>query len=262
MKQAWIAKIIAVLVLAIPAWGQIRGVPASVTSFGRGRGATPGPPASVTSLGPNGFSTPCIGGISPMIPSAIGCTPTQFTTGFFFPDPRDRGRVNLHSRRHDSQSFWPVYVPYAYPYPVAAEPDPEADAEAAADADPPAPTIFERRATSERAPVSGSINSARSGARYVDPREQQQFASDPAAADPAGAPAGTPAREQIPIVLIYRDGHQQEVSNYAIVGQTLYDLGTFVARKIPLADLNLKATIKANDDRGVEFSVPTSVKVD
>ena len=50
--------------------------------------------------------------------------------------------------------------------------------------------------------------------------------------------------------------------NYAIVGPTLYDLGTFVAHKIPLAELNLKATIQANDDRGVEFSVPAWVKTD
>ena len=66
----------------------------------------------------------------------------------------------------------------------------------------------------------------------------------------------------IPVVLVYKDGHQQEVKNYAIVGQTLYDLGTFVAHKIPLASLNLEATVKANEDRGVEFTLPSSVKVD
>ena len=78
----------------------------------------------------------------------------------------------------------------------------------------------------------------------------------------AGDPSPADARQQIPVVLIYRDGHEQEVSNYAIIGQTLYDLGTFVAHKIPLADLNLKATIKANDDRGVEFTVPASLKTE
>ena len=36
-------------------------------------------------------------------------------------------------------------------------------------------------------------------------------------------------------------------------------IGTFVAQKIPLADLNLKATLKANDDRGVEFSLPAGL---
>jgi len=234
MKRAWNIAAVVVLALMLPAMGQIRGVPASVTSMAPWRSFTPGPPASVTSLGPNGFSTPCSG--------AMGCRPTQFTSGFYYPDARDRGPVNLRPKRHrnnNAGAYYPVYVPYAYPVAVAAEAEPEAVAEP----DPPAPTIFERRPTTERVPDS--------------PRYGRQPAA--AAADEM-SPAD--AREQIPVVLVYRDGHQQEVMNYAIVGPTLYDLGTFVAHKIPLAELNLKATIKANDDRGVEFSVPAWVKVD
>jgi hypothetical protein len=60
-----------------------------------------------------------------------------------------------------------------------------------------------------------------------------------------------------PTVLVFRDGHKQEVSNYAIMGQTVY---VFDARtqKIALGDLDVPATIKANDDRGVEFQIPKS----
>ena len=147
MNRAWIR--IAVLALtALPVMAQIRGAPASVTSMAPGRGSNPGPPASVTSVGPSGYPTNCsAGGISPLIPSALGCTPTQFTTGYFFSDPRDRGQVNLHSKRHHQESsYYPVYVPYAYPAAVAAEP--EADEEEA-EPDPPAPTIFENRPTSD-----------------------------------------------------------------------------------------------------------------
>ena len=52
-----------------------------------------------------------------------------------------------------------------------------------------------------------------------------------------------------PTVLVFRDGHQQEVTNYAIMGDTVYvfDKGH---KKIALADLDVPATIKANDDRG------------
>jgi len=82
------------------------------------------------------------------------------------------------------------------------------------------------------------------------------------AVDPAEELSPSDARQQIPVVLVYLDGHEQQVTNYAIVGQTLYDLGTFVAHKVPLADLNLKATVKANDERGVEFSVPAWVKAE
>jgi hypothetical protein len=57
-------------------------------------------------------------------------------------------------------------------------------------------------------------------------------------------------------VLIFRDQHQKEVTNYAIVGQTLWNFTPQRKEKIPLADLDLAATVKANDDRGVPFSVP------
>ena len=60
-----------------------------------------------------------------------------------------------------------------------------------------------------------------------------------------------------PTVLIFRDQHQKEVTNYAIVGQTLWNFTPQRKEKIPLADLDLAATVKANDDRGVPFSVPS-----
>jgi hypothetical protein len=65
-----------------------------------------------------------------------------------------------------------------------------------------------------------------------------------------------PAREVIPTVLIFRDGHRQEVRNYAIMGNVLYDLENLSASKIQLAELNLPATVKENDERGVPFAVP------
>ena len=58
-------------------------------------------------------------------------------------------------------------------------------------------------------------------------------------------------------ILVFRDQHQQEVRNYAIVGQTLWSFGPRT-QKIPLADLNLAATTKANDDRGLTFRVPAA----
>ena len=73
------------------------------------------------------------------------------------------------------------------------------------------------------------------------------------------APATSPERTAPAIVLIYKDGHQREVQNYAIMGNYVYDIGSFVAQKIPIAELNVKATLKANDDRGVDFSLPAGV---
>jgi hypothetical protein len=68
----------------------------------------------------------------------------------------------------------------------------------------------------------------------------------------------TTAQVSEPTVLVFRDGRKEEVKNYAIVGETLWVFSELRARKIPLADLNIDATTKTNDDRGVEFRVPDS----
>ena len=70
------------------------------------------------------------------------------------------------------------------------------------------------------------------------------------------APDATPVD---PTVLVFRDGHQQEVTNYAIMGQTVYVFDNRT-QKIALTDLDVAATIKVNDDRGVDFHVPAHTK--
>jgi hypothetical protein len=57
-------------------------------------------------------------------------------------------------------------------------------------------------------------------------------------------------------VLVFRDQRKQEVQNYAIVGQTLWIFAPQRTQKVPLADLDIPATVKVNDDRGVDFRVP------
>ena len=61
-------------------------------------------------------------------------------------------------------------------------------------------------------------------------------------------------------VLVFRDKREQEVQNYAIVGQTLWNLTLHRTQKIPLADLDLAATAKANDEHGVVFRVPATTE--
>jgi hypothetical protein len=58
-------------------------------------------------------------------------------------------------------------------------------------------------------------------------------------------------------VLVFRDKRKQEVQNYAVVGQTLWIFEPQGTEKIPLAQLDIPATAKANDERGVDFRVPT-----
>jgi hypothetical protein len=75
--------------------------------------------------------------------------------------------------------------------------------------------------------------------------------SDAAAAEPNSLEPPRP-----PTTLVFKDGHQLEIENYAIVNQTLYDLTPGHPRRITLADLDLPATEKQNDDRGITFQLP------
>ncbi len=59
-----------------------------------------------------------------------------------------------------------------------------------------------------------------------------------------------------PTLLVFRDKHTQEVQNYAIVGGTLWIFSEQKAAKLPLSWLDIEATTKANEDRGVDFQLP------
>ena len=59
-----------------------------------------------------------------------------------------------------------------------------------------------------------------------------------------------------PTELVFRDKHTEEVQNYAIVGQTFWILNAEKARKIPIAQLDIPATRKVNEDRGVDLPLP------
>jgi hypothetical protein len=106
------------------------------------------------------------------------------------------------------------------------------------------PTIFDRRG-------SGAES-------YVPPVENVPAPHSEQAQNSAPAPQPQPVQPLT--VLVFKDGHKLEVGNYAIVGTTLFDLTPGHPRKIALADLDLDATQKQNEDHGVIFQVPPSLQ--
>jgi|SRR5208283_34934 len=56
-----------------------------------------------------------------------------------------------------------------------------------------------------------------------------------------------------PLILVFRDGTRTEVRDFAVVGQMFWDLSGHPTRKYPISQLNIEASIQANEDRGVEF---------
>ena len=230
----------AVLVLAgrIPASAQrtsgnsmgsgtvFHGVPTSVTSFNfGGQPGFHGVPTSVTSLGFGG-------------------------SGFRLNQPfRTNQPFGFHHRRNSGfvSPFFEniVAVPYAYPVYMT---DTGVDDSMEEEDYRGGPTIFDRRGSGEdyRRPQARDEEDYRSRSSEL-PADQQAVAEKPA--------------QQPSTVLVYKDGHQSEIVNYAIVGETLYELSDGRAKKVALAELDLSATEKQNDERGVDFRVPPTTNM-
>jgi hypothetical protein len=87
-------------------------------------------------------------------------------------------------------------------------------------------------------------------------RQIEEVAANSKLQPPVPAAPEVAAAEQPTTVLVFRDGHAMKVKNYAIVGDMLYIFSTDRRRKVALSDLDLIATEKQNDDRGVDFRLP------
>src|SRR5713226_4522124 len=89
-------------------------------------------------------------------------------------------------------------------------------------------------------------------------REQQEYRQSTPPPQPQAQKPQPQAKSEPrePTVLVFRDKHTQEVKNYAIVGQTLWIFNEYRATKAPLSSLDVDATTKLNDERGIEFSLP------
>ena len=223
-------------------------LPASVALFSlmalpllsHGQVQTNGTPTSVTSQGFGGshpITAPFpMGGTLPghQVPNAGSRVTFSTSTSTSSPSHGDG-----HHHHHTGDR--PLL--YAYPVPYAVDLAPtedrtEEDSDAADDANyQGGPTIFDRRG-------SGADS-------YIPPQKSTtpraaEYASDPPVPDPP----------QEPTLLVFKDGHQLEVGNYAIVGATLFDLTPGHSRRIALVDLDLQATQRQNDDRGVTFQIP------
>ncbi len=91
-------------------------------------------------------------------------------------------------------------------------------------------------------------------------------------AEPTAGKLGTAAQkerapshadEPPPVLLVYSDGHQEEVSDYAIADGVIYIHSNYWqsgywTKTIPLSELDPDATIQANQQRGVKFMLPSA----
>ena len=207
--------------LVTAASAQINGTPASVTSINSGghsnrrQGFRPASRRSDrTAFNPETrfpINRPCC--ISPLFPVN--------------PNP-----PLIRRHHHQRGQFFPgggeVYVPYAYP--VVGEYD-TGDSAADQQGNQPeedyrgGPTIFDRRGPGTPA------------ASYADAYPQRPSRPQTERASPTAPPAEAPVPDLPATVLVFKDGHQLEVQNYAVIGDTLYDLrqGVITRSRSPIS---------------------------
>lgn len=215
-----------------------------------------GVPASVNSPGPDGS-------LHGVPASILSPTPIQNPNGrIFFNGPHQRvpfGNPHFH-HRHNFVPV-PIFIPaYDISDPSISQADPLVDAEPVVDAESALRDAYIQGA---RDAMARQQADSRYGEHYLDSREKPQ-AKTPAPSDKKSdkqvARAENPAPEPEPpgpaTVFIFKDGHKLETRNFAISGQTLFDFSSSVLKKIKLAELDLEATRKANDDLGIDLRLP------
>jgi len=224
-----------------------------------------GVPASVVS--------PTADGRQHGVPASV-VSPTQLPFGVQPPQRSIRIHGPLRrfgNPRSHRQVFLPIPVFYPFyndgSYPSAA--DPYVPDSSSAD---PAPA--QQQAASDRsddelraAYLQGARDAmirqsdSRYGEHYTDSRErrrqhQEERKSDKQSQPNDDPPAAIPVEDKAPAtVFIFKDGHQLETKNYAIMNGTLFDFSSKTLKKIQMEEIDSAATLKANDDRGVTMKL-------
>jgi hypothetical protein len=228
---------------------------------------SPAPPASATS--------PTADGRTHGVPaSVVSPNPPPFLPGHGPTRSFQSSQLRPFGTRHRRDVFIPVPLFYAIynpgydAYPSVADPTvPQAADPAPADS---GDDVTNSEQALRQAYLQGvrdamsQQSSSRYGLHYMDSRESLRAKSPaPTAGSPATTNAGSPKADPKPVaddtpptVFIFKDGHQIETRNYAIMGQTLYDFSSANLKKVQLTDLDKAATAKANDDRGIIVKLP------
>jgi hypothetical protein len=182
-----------------------------------------------------------------------------------FGNPRDHRKVFV-----PVPVFYPIYGygdagypadPYVQPPSDQAQTEPAGDREQQQAATSEEDALRQAYLQGARDALKDQRDRARYGDHYLDSREQERSSareertqrearSEEVSAAPAKKDDG-PAT-----VFIFKDGHQIETRNFAIMGETLYDFSGSILKKVQLADLDKAATVKANDDRGTTVKLP------
>jgi hypothetical protein len=252
MLNRFAIAILATAILISPVKAQIRGT--GVTPGAMGIGATP----RASGVGRSGFG---LTGTAVSAVHGFGGGPTRFH------------RVHSSGRSGILLPYPYYYSDYGYDSEEAAQPQAVVVPVAAPAPAPPTlplePLLIEwqgdhfvRMTLSQKASASGQSAldySEKSRLRSSAPGSSRALGSSPM----ARKVAAQPPRDLPPAVLVFRDGSKEEVSNYTIMSGTIYSKADYWTsgswtKRIQIADLDVPATLKLNQERGLNFALPAS----
>lgn len=144
----------------------------------------------------------------------------------------------------------PLTIPSQY---VVAQPRATADAPAEIKSEP----LMIELQGNHYVRFGGTQQSAERGVNAVPDYAETETSNSPS------TPTHSAQAELPPAVLVFRDGHREQVPEYAIVGSTLYATGNYWqsgqwTKNIQLSALNIPATIQANHQAGIRFTLPSA----
>lgn len=231
MRRLAFVATLAVLLLAAQGWAQMRGHIGVSGSRGSSFGVRP--PAMGTRGTGFGFRGSGFGG--------------GFRSGF--------GHTFFHGRFHHRNRFffgagfgfpfYGFYPAYGYPYEYGYDAAPVATYSYS-------PPAYDAYYADEQRRIEDRLD--RLEDRIDRMRDQERYRREAELSQPKAR--GSRQDESLPAVLVFRDKHREEVQNYGIVGRTLWIFSEQRARKVSLTELDLPATTKANEERGLDFRVP------
>jgi hypothetical protein len=236
----------------------------SVNAQTRGTGVTPGVMGTKATPGASGVGRSGFGvaGTAGSAKHGLVGGPTRFQ------------RVHPSGRSGLLLPYPYFYSDYGYDSEGAAQPQiivvPAAPSQPALPASPLEPLLiewqgdhFERITPSQK--TSGKEQgrpdySAKSEVHPSGPRSPSSGSSRPA----QKVAAQLPRESALPVaVLVFRDGRTEGVTSYTIMSGTIYSRADYWTsgswtRKIQIADLDVPATLKLNQGRGLNFVLPAS----